>query len=183
MEDALRLCRDGRATFEINHAESFQASDADRIRFEYRTLKGGLKEQFPLRQRPSVLSTVPLRHLARKKRLLWQYQFQNVNVAIGGKETGEMLQQIANGVVGKMMKKAVYENEVITLGRAHAVPGYIGYYKVSSKPALCLPNVRGIDIHTGVINAGEQSSVSTRSAAYVKHAADRAQIIMGQHGK
>ena len=94
---------------------------------------------------------------------------------------GEMLQQIVNGVVGKMMKKAVHENEVITLGRADTILGYIGYDKVSSKAALCLTNVRGIDIHAGVVNVGEQRGVGARPAAHVKDTVDRAQIIMSEH--
>ena len=91
-----------------------------------------------------------------------------------------MLQQIVNGVVGKMMKKAVHENEVITLGRADAILGYIGYDKVSSKAALSLTNIRGVDIHAGVVNVGEESRVGARPAADIKDAMDRTQIIMSE---
>ena len=91
-----------------------------------------------------------------------------------------MLQQIVNGVVGKMMKKAVHENEVITLGRADAVLGYVGYDKVSSKTALSLTNIRGVDVHAGVVHVGEESSVSTRPAAYVKDTVNRTQIIVSE---
>ena len=144
---------------EIDHAECFQASDADRYRV--RTVSSGrlIGKAIPIGPEGGRTSSIPLRHLACKKRLLRQYQFENVNAAVGGEQRREMLQQIVNGVVGKMMKKTVHENEVITLGRADAVPGYIDYHKVSSKAALRLTNVRGIDIHAGVVNVGEESRV------------------------